>query len=80
MSTLYNEENPYGHEFDVHEGRCASECRACAWEKTDAEQSKRRAVFEMKERLGYPTELVTPTAAEHDWLKSYRITWEGDPR
>lgn len=78
--TAYDERNPFGHEFDVHDGRCSTECRACVWSKENTEFLRRRAVFEMKERLGYPTELVTPTTEENDWLLSYHISWEGDTR
>jgi len=72
--------NPYGHELNVHGMACADDCPACAWidERVGAKQQRKR--FEMKERLGYPTELVTPTAEEHGWLKAQNISWAGDLR
>ena len=72
--------NPHGHELDVHGGNCAPECLACGWIAERLAASKREKVFARKERLGYPTEVVTPTAQEHAWLRSYQISWEGDER
>lgn len=72
--------SPHGHEMEVHGMKCADDCPACAWAADKVAILRREKVFAMKERLGYPTEIVTPTAEEHKWLKSYQIVWEGDTR
>ncbi len=72
--------SPHGHEMSAHEMKCADNCPACAWVAEKVEIMRREKVFAMKERLGYPTEVVTPTAQEHAWLRSYQISWEGDER
>ncbi len=66
---------PYGHELEVHGMKCADDCPACAWVDERVAVKRRKKVFEMKERLGYPTEQPTPTEPETKWLLDQHILW-----